>query len=625
VSLASKISSGEIQDMDDIAAELTNAFRSQGETDVLIGWKPAATGYGGNFLVTGPWAGSNATIYLPLPPLTGATGSGDMTMGGRPFEAVLGFSVITAGTSPGPGDATATRVPITTRWTKTSPPNQPEYQPDPAKMPVLLRRTAFTGDGTTAATFELEQVDWDVRLSGDELTNKAPRLFKNEHTIRDVQFHEQRIFFAGGPYILGTATGDLFRFFKEEDVNLVDSDPVEIEIGETSVPTVYRLTSLQRTLIATTNTGVVYELFADGPWTPTSIGVTPGPRYNLLDVQPLVMDNRMYLACARAHGPTREPITQVIEYDYDDFRAKNSGFDVTAHVPTLLNTQAVKLAGAVGDGPCIMVQTTATFRGYLYQTFFANGSQRQQSAWSTLTFGEEDIIADIETENEGIVLLMVTGEEDILIETMRWNRDFNDFILAQLSSDYPWPYMPNMDRMQIVQGALVGDSTHFTLSYDDTGTYGVVMQGGRPVAVNRGGTNLYVTPGDRVSTPEGPDVIIGKVFTSEAVLSRQYLRDNANIPVTSGDINILSVHIDSHRFGPYDVIVTRSALGNSSTVRASEPNVWIIEDAVVPIHSIGPSASSEIRIRFFDQRPMNIRTIQVYGERMDSFSKVLRA
>jgi hypothetical protein len=617
VNLAGAISTGDIQDMDDIAAELTKAFRNQGEADALVGWKPSTSGNGGNFVVTGPWAGSNATLYLPLPPITNPGNAGDMTMGGRPFEAVAGFSVITAGTSPGPGNAVATRVPIKDRWEITAPPSQPNYRPSPINMPVLLRRMTFSGNGTTPATFELQLIDWTARISGDEETNESPRMLQELHPIRDIAFHEQRLCLCGGPYVLMSSVNDVFNFYKEEDINLVDTDRIEIQVGDSSVPKVLRLSSLSRTLIAVTDSGTVYELTAEGAWSPTSVGVTPGPRYNLLDVAPVVLDGRMYLAAKRFHGAKKQPTTQIIEYNYEDFRAKNVGFDTTLHVPTLLNSEVISMAGLISDGPVLFARAGEPRVAYTFQTVF-NGPNRVQAAWGYVKLNVDDRIVDMDSSPDGVVFLVETANDDILIETMSWDRDYANVLLALIGE---FPYLPCMDRMQVLTGTWDGSTyTNYNIGYDDVDGYSAVATDGSVFALTRTGVGTYRVLGNKTIGPAGPRQIVGRTYQVSMQPSKQTVRNRENDPDPRRDILVRTMSMEVYRSGPFTVSLVMEATFTYTHTFSPSPE-FLSRGKTFTVYGAGFADRTVVTITKNDPRPMNIQTITIDGEYADSFPR----
>lgn len=610
VNLQSKINAGTIADMDDLAAALTQGLRDAGETDALIGWVPAASGAGGTFRLTGPWKGSNAIIYPPLPPTTGAGGAGDMSIDDRPFSNTSGEYTIVAGTSPGPGDATATRMPITQRWTKKAPPNQPQWRPDPEKMPVLLKRLTFTGDGTTPATFQLEQVNWNERESGDELTNKAPRLLTEARPITDIAFHEQRVAFSGGPYALCTAAGDLFRVFKEEDINQVDSDPVEIEVGESAVPTILRMTSQARVLVCTSDAGVAYELAADGPWTPTSVGVTPGASYDLLNVAPVVMDGRLYMAARRAAGPGERTSAQVIEYDFDDLRAKSAGFDITSHTPILIDENIIRMAAVPGDG-LVAVLTTEPRELWFYQTYFANGNQRQQSAWSRMEYPAGDRICDICTTREGLVLLVETTAGEIVFERLRFEKDYTSQAIVA-GGTYPFPV--RMDRMMELTGVHAAGTTTWTIPFADNSITRAVKRDGTILTLARPTSTTATASGDHSALP----CMLGRNFRMTGRFSRFFLETQNMVRAVRQKLLLTKLTFHFRRTGKFTIHIEREG-GEPVTVHTMESPAGMSEQGEKTVFGCGFAHKMGLEVQSEDPRPVNIPTAQLEGEVADLF------
>lgn len=622
--LTSLINSGDIVDMDDIAAELTQGFRDAGEEDATIGWIPSSNGYG-SFRITAPWQGPDSRIYIQAP-LTGAGGANDLTLSGedRPFDSSVA-TVDGTDTDPTP-DGLTIRLPITSRWTRKPAPSQPEYQPDPAKMPVLMVRNTFTGDGTTAATFTISRVDWTVRDVGDEETNPAPELFRLTKPITAIALHEGRLVLGGGEYVTMSEAGNFYNFYKVDDVELADSDRIEKLIPGESVATVWAIKPIRRSMLVTTNAAKAFEVFADGAWTPSSVQVEEAISNELLNVEPVAMDSRLYVP-ARQHSPrTGRIASSVLEYAYDDGRGFNTPYDVTEHVPLFFEDNIRRMATVPAQNLLLVLNNDELDTLYVLRVKFSAGNQRQQLAWTKYTFN--DNIVDMGLLTSGLHLVFENATGGYTQEYLRFEPDITSLGKnpGLDTGDFPRRLDRSIAVDTSVDGVYDGGNNWTTWTVKDpygvtltTNDYDcVVKNDGTELTVTRPTTSTVRATGNHTAATGNPasDVVrIGTKYAATCEFSRDYVRgEGTNLPIPSHEYFVGSAHLLLRRAGSLDFVITRpSGMGNITRTFTPAGGVPVAEEAVFQVYRLGSTAKNSFSISSSNSRPFTLTSVQFTG------------
>lgn len=594
IDFETEFNAGNIADMDDIAARIQEEFRRLGEDGVTVAWVPT-TGGAGKFRVGGPWYGTTTTICVPQPPLSGSGGAGDLTLTGRPFSATSTDYTIAAGTGTGP-----VRVSVEDRWTRVGVSGDTNFRPTNTTMPVLMTRSA-------GPTFAIDVVTWDSRVEGDNTTNPAPKLFTTGSKIQDMLFHQNRLWLFGGSYATSTEAGNLYNFYKTDDVNLVESDRIEVEMGGTEVPTVQRAIAIRNNIAVTTENGRVFELGADnGPWTPASVGITAGPAYKTVNAKPAVMDDRMYFLFRRLGKTGTDDVGGgLAEYAYDDVRAQNSAVDVSGHVPRLFEDTVRRVEAVPTEGAVFILSDVARSM-YVWRTYFGPGNRREQSAWTEYTIEDGDRIVDVALMPNGLYLFIESGGQ-YWWERMVFDMDYTASFLSA-AADYP--YSLRMDRIHLFAAAAgvydAGNNwTTWTLPYADSTIDTVVLDTGVQYTPTRPTTSTVRVAGGDYTT--GIKAAIGRSFTMVATFSRQFIRTGGGGAMTRDKLNLKRATFHYRRVGDFYVRQQREFGGD---INHTVTNTTVSGQGERQVFHLGWSDKLGLEIRSTDAKPCVIPQVE---------------
>lgn len=275
-------------------------------------------------------------------------------------------------------------------------------QLNPLNMPVKMVRTSFTGDGVTPAVFTLDVIAWNQRQSGDSLTNPAPKFITDGLPIADIAIDYSRLIMGGGGRISMSQTDDLYNFFITDNTNLVESDPIGIQVGSGQASDVDFLIPIRKSILVFTKGGQQFEIGSEGAMTQANVRVTPTVSRRYLSFKPVVIDPNVYFI-ARA-----EQAVQVHEYIYDEVSLQSTANKITSHVPTLLSLddsvnqcQVLALASSPDTNNVFVLTSKFNANGdelsgvdlYVYKTEYKDG-QRVQMAWSQFVFSPVSPVDD---------------------------------------------------------------------------------------------------------------------------------------------------------------------------------------------------------------------------------------
>lgn len=410
-------------DMFDVALELQKALRADGADDACIHWRPDLTyqldsraleGETGEspirdaFEIVSPYRGAEAQIWGPFFPTPQNVGTHNLCRrvygdDSAPFSnANDGDESEYRGMhTDGTGSPAAYTLPVAERWVTVPPPGDDQTQVEPTTMPIRMRRTSWTGDGTTPAVFEVGTIPWADRLQGTASTNPLPTLLNEGRPIQDISFHRNRLVLAGGESLAFSQVGDFFNFFLDDPENVVDSDPIDIALSSEEVTLVDFVVPFRDRLLVFTMAGRQFEMNSPDALTPTTVALTPSTNYKSQPVRPVLMGNMIYFLGQRRDAGV------LYEYFWDEAHVANTAVNVTAHASSLLPPTLRSIAGSPNNDMIAIVPPDCD-SVYIYRAWW-RGAEKVQSAWTRWTFDSSYQILDIGIIRNDLYMLVRTG------------------------------------------------------------------------------------------------------------------------------------------------------------------------------------------------------------------------
>lgn len=518
----------------DIAKDIETGLQLASADTGLISWTQTG-GNRGFFTITSPFNGSDAKIFQTNPP--DDVTLFDFTTSNRPFEK--GPAIATDGT----GTQSTTDVLVVNRWKAVAAPNQPGAELDNTTMPIQMVRTT----PPPGAVFDVNLINYAARTSGDELSNPTPSLWQDGTKISDISFHRNRLVFAGDENIVFSQAGDLFNFYLEDANNLVDSDPIDVQISTEEVTLIDFVVPFRKSLVIFTKAGLQFELNAPATLTQDTVDISHSTSYRSHPTRPEPMGNFIYFA-----GRKKEDST-LYEYFFEDSRASNSAANVTAHVPNFLPDNVRTVQTSQNDSTVCVIGVDDN-KVFLYRFFFS-GDRKEQSAWTIHEFDSNYRIADIAIIDNSCWMLV----EDT---TGAGGRYFlENFCLDIQQAKAGWPYRIHLDRqVEIALGTFAAgpNETTWDLPYLDNTVDAIVLGPDfttpgtilTPSSVTDNGTFTQVkATGDQTAG----EVTIGRKFNMKVTLTRPFRRDRNGQAVIDGRIQTRKIVTPHSNTGAYKI------------------------------------------------------------------------
>lgn len=346
--------------MHDIAAEFQKRIRdTAGLEYATVAWVPQSGG--GNFQITG-FRGTGGVVYAPTAPDAAKVGgAGNLTAAATPFYSTPLQVFGGTGTASSPWDAPESR------WTRTAAPGQSNALLDPATMPVVLIRTA-------ANTFTVGRPTWTPRGVGDSTSNPAPKLVTTGAKIACAIRHRNRVFYFGGPYVMGSELGDDYNFYNTATPDVLDTDPIDRTVAGENNADIRQVAGFRDGLVLFTSAGNQLEMTSGETLTPKSVAVTPTTHASFTDCQPAVASPQLFFASPQGS------YSGVREYVFDELKGASQLADTTVIVPAYISGTARNIAIS-GEQRTLVVLAGERSKLWCYRWFYNNG-EKVQSSWS---------------------------------------------------------------------------------------------------------------------------------------------------------------------------------------------------------------------------------------------------
>lgn len=405
------------------------------------------------------------------------------------------------------------------------------YTLDETTMPIKIT--------LSGGTWTADVITWSDRLSGNSVTNPGPSFIGKK--ITDMAFHDNRLWFFSDEQIVSSQLGDFYNLWIDNVANLVDSDPIDIQLSGTSVNKINFAVPFSKSLLLLTSGAKQYEIKADGVLTPTSANIIPSTSYQSYNkCRPVTLGKQLYFTFSDS---TR---SQLWEYAYSDTYVLNVASEVSLHADDYLPAAINRLV-SVENKDMIFGLVTDTSTIYGYRMLWQQDS-KIQSAFFRWTFDEDNDIIGMHVYDDYLYLL-IRRNSKLWIEKMNVDYPPDDTDLG---------YNIRMDRKMTITGSYSAGETTFDLPMDDATVTQIVLgadwgtSAGTIFTVDHDSDpDILVVPGDY----SAHSVYIGRPYTASITLSEQVYRDKDGKSI-EGTLNALNLRVRHKDSSVYSVLCT---------------------------------------------------------------------
>ena len=266
----------------------------------------------------------------------------------------------------------------------------------------------------TFNTWTLDVTDWTDRLVGDDDTNPAPTFVGNK--INDMFFFKNRLGVLTNDSVVFSEADEFFNFWRATVLQLLDSSRIDVGVSHTRVAVLKHAVPFQeKLLLFSENTQFV--LRGSDLLTPKTVSITPATEYNSTpEIRPIVLNNYVYFPFKR------NGYAGVTEYYVDNDTNIFDAAEVTAQVPTYIQSDVIAMAGTAVENVLALVNNQNRKEIFVYK-FFWQGKEKIQSAWQKFTLSRDVIGLDFIESN----LHLVTNDTtSTYLEVLPLENDLQD-------------------------------------------------------------------------------------------------------------------------------------------------------------------------------------------------------
>jgi hypothetical protein len=266
----------------------------------------------------------------------------------------------------------------------------------------------------TFTNWTLDVTDWSDRLVGDDETNPAPTFVGSK--INDMFFFKNRLGILTNDSVVFSEADEFFNFWRATVLQLLDSSRIDVGVSHTRVAVLKHAVPFQeKLLLFSENTQFV--LRGSDLLTPKTVSITPATEYNSTpEIRPIVLNNYVYFPFKR------NGYAGVTEYFVDNDTNIFDAAEVTAQVPTYIQSDVIAMAGTAVENVLALVNNQNRKEIFVYK-FFWQGKEKIQSAWQKFTLSRDVIGLDFIESN----LHLVTNDTtSTYLEVLPLENDLQD-------------------------------------------------------------------------------------------------------------------------------------------------------------------------------------------------------
>lgn len=410
-------------------------------------------------------------------------------------------------------------------WTECLGPSE-YYVLNASTMPHVL---ISNGDGT----FTFKAATWSNKLTGSSDAENSPSFIGED--IRGAFFHQDRLGFLTGESLVFSEVGSYFNFFRASMAQLLDSDPIDVQLSSTGISLLnYAMNAAEKLVVFSDTAQFVVGKSSTEGLSPSNIEAVEATHYTSFpNVQPEPIGKSIFFGAAKGQ------YSGMREYFVAENTSLFDGEIITDHVPRYIAGEIIKIQ-AIDVENTILLQTDGYTNGIYTYVFYNSGNERLQSAWSKFSFGDNTLVCDINTLGTKVYVLLKRGSAYSL-ECLDLAAGLTD---AYSDTVVCLDRRVTDDDATAINYSIITNETTITLPYsvttDDTmeivTRYTVSVDGG--VRLNNvekvvGQPTKITVKGDYSTTP----LYIGANYTKEYQMTKPTIRQQSgtsSLPVYTG-------------------------------------------------------------------------------------------
>lgn len=362
-------------------------------------------------------------------------------------------------------------------------------------MPYVLVREASGG-------FTFKQGAWADRTVGDILSSPNPSFIGRK--INDIFFYRNRLGLLSDEAVIFSEAGSYFNMFRSTAIDLLDSDPIDVNASHTKVSILSHAIPFNKQLLLFSEQ-TQFVIDQNELLTPRTVGIKQTTDFPCnVNAKPVGAGKNVYFAVNKGNW------SGMREFFTSENNAANDSTDITAHVPKYIPSGVYKIAQCPTED-CLAVLTTLNRSSVYIYKYFWSTNEKLQSAWAKWTFpSTESVLAIDFIQSE--MFMVVNRPTGVFFEKV-------DMTLASTPASEPYSVL--LDRkMYVSKSALTYANSVTTIP---TSALGYVPDGGDYQAVIPLGQSRSAGQVLNVTVTDGVATIAGNYTNTDLVFGRKYL------------------------------------------------------------------------------------------------------
>ena len=407
-------------------------------------------------------------------------------------------------------------------WKEVGEPNS-EKDFDYSTMPHQLIRQPN-------GSFEFKEADWSERKAGDDDTNPFPSFVDKK--LNDIFFHRNRLGFLCEENVILSEAVSYFNFFQNTVITFVDSGPIDVAVSNNQVSILKHAVPFSEQLLLFSDL-TQFKLSADDILAPDTVSIDVTTQFEAsLRSKPVGAGKYIFFPTKRGKW------SGLREYFVETDTDTNDAADITAHVPSFIEGEVIKLSASSNEDTLLCLTADKKDRLYVYR-YYWNNTEKLQSSWSEWVF--DGTVLNMDFDKSEIYMIIKRGT-DVCLEKINLSTD-----TAEEVTDANHPIL--LDRRIKLQ---TGGTT--TIPYTDPDVI-YVQQDGAQIPLSAVAASLA----------DGNVVYAGVPFKFLYQFSEQVIKEE-NSPITIGRLQLRNWNLVYNDTGFFNTKVTQDKRATSTKV-----------------------------------------------------------
>lgn len=407
-------------------------------------------------------------------------------------------------------------------WKEVGEPNA-EKDFDYSTMPHQLIRQPN-------GSFEFKEADWSERKAGDDDTNPFPSFVDKK--LNDIFFHRNRLGFLCEENVILSEAGSYFNFFQNTVITFVDSGPIDVAVSNNQVSILKHAVPFSEQLLLFSDL-TQFKLSADDILAPDTVSIDVTTQFEAsLRSKPVGAGKYIFFPTKRGKW------SGLREYFVETDTDTNDAADITAHVPSFIEGEVIKLSASSNEDTLLCLTADKKDRLYVYR-YYWNNTEKLQSSWSEWVF--DGTVLNMDFDKSEIYMIIKRGT-DVCLEKINLSTD-----TAEEVTDANHPILLDR-RVKLQTGGIT------TVPYTDPDVV-YVQQDGAQIPLSAVAASLA----------DGNVVYAGVPFKFLYQFSEQVIKEE-NSPITIGRLQLRNWNLVYNDTGFFNTKVTQDKRATSTKV-----------------------------------------------------------